>query len=830
MPGGGLGQVKQETVMRGRSGFFRLIISLALLAAILPSRSVSAQLRSNEWRAVELTNGMRFIGKLGSLKSMGATNVDVSPDTRDFGIILIADELREVFVSRFNIANDNSPFDRQEEKFEITQTVHKGDANSFPVGEILQIGPFDRWGRRAITSMTHIGPETTIQGITEVTPRYVKLEGVVNSGGAQAPWEMYIALSSIPPQTIVDVLHLQIKDPTNANERMRLVDFFAQAGKFNQAENELQGIRRDFPGLDAPLAKKSEVLRGQVVREMLGEVRLRANAGQPEIAGQMLIPLLSRTDLPSAVLVEISDARKMLGERTAEVERAKQILQDVAARTATDMKIEEETRTSLDSAVQEILSQLRQSGIDRLSTFLRLADDPDLEDIQKVALAVSGWFSGAGNAIENAGTVQSMVTARGLVIEYLQTDSATRRDEIIHELEMLEAGAVPFLDGIIKHILPPLAPDPATIPFDKPLEFPITVGNPERQAGYLVQLPPEYDPYRRYPCIVALGASSDSYTTPEAQIEWWCGQVHEQFGIRTGHASRNGYIVIAPRWTRPGQESYEYSAIEHAIVLKSVRDAMRRFSIDSDRVFLTGHFEGGTAAWDIGQAHPEHWAGVIPISARADKYLNHTIRNGKFYSSYYFVNGSRDFLSRDMNKNIWNNRIGSKDYQTVVVLFRGRGTEKFGDELTNIFQWMSVIRRRTDVQEFECDTLRTFDNYFWWVEFDLTSNEKMIPPEQDWAGSKPGRSSWTIEGKRNVEKNELRIRGSTGGSGAIVWLSPENADFSRDVTIAMQSKSVDLELKPSRRVILEDARLRSDRQHPRWAKAVFENNKWQLRE
>ncbi len=816
--------------MRGNSGMFRLVILTALGVAFFSSRPAFAQLRSNEWRAVELTNGMRFIGKLGSLKSMGATNENLSPDSRDFGIILIADELREIFVSRFNIANDNSPYDRQEEKFEINQTVHKGDANSFPVGEILQLGPFDRWGRRTITSMTATGPETTIQGITEVTPRYVKLEGVVNAGGAQAPWEMYIALNSIRLQTIVDVLHLQIRDPGNADERLRLVDFFAQAGKFNQAENELQGIRRDFPGLDVPLAKKSEVLRGQVVREMLGEVSLRANAGQPEIAGQLLVPLLSRTDLPSAVLVEISDAKKMLDERQAEVERAKTLLQNVAAKTAADPDIEAETKTSLNQAVEEIVSELRQSGIDRLATFVRLADDPDLKDIQKIALAVSGWLAGAGNAIENAGTVQSMVSARSLVTEYLQTDSASRRDEIIHELEKLEAGEVSILDGIIKHILPPLAPDPATITFDKPMEFPITVGKPEREAGYFIQLPPEYDPYRRYPCIVTLGASSDDYTTPVAQIEWWCGKPHEQFGIRSGHASRNGYIVIAPKWTRPGQEAYEYSEIEHAIVLKSLRDAMRRFSIDSDRVFLTGHFEGGTAAWDIGQAHPEHWAGVIPISARADKYLNHTIRNGKFYSSYYFVNGSRDFLSRDMNKNIWNNRIGSKDYQTVVVLYRGRGTEKFGDELSNIFQWMSVIRRGTDVQEFECDTLRTFDNYFWWVEFDLTTNEKMIPPEQDWASSKPGRSSWTIEGKRNVEKNELRIRGSTGGSSAIVWLSPENADFSRDVTIAMQTKSVDLELKPSRRVILEDARLRSDRQHPRWARAVFENNKWQLQE
>ena len=48
-----------------------------------------------------------------------------------------------------------------------------------------------------------------------------------------------------------------------------------------------------------------------------------------------------------------------------------------------------------------------------------------------------------------------------------------------------------------------------------------------------------------------------------------------------------------------------------------LRDAMRRFSIDSDRVFLSGHSIGGDAAWDIGLAHPDLWAGVIPIVVRS---------------------------------------------------------------------------------------------------------------------------------------------------------------------------------------------------------------------
>ena len=46
--------------------------------------------------------------------------------------------------------------------------------------------------------------------------------------------------------------------------------------------------------------------------------------------------------------------------------------------------------------------------------------------------------------------------------------------------------------------------------------------------------------------------------------------------------------------------------------VESIRDARKRFRIDSDRVFLAGHGEGGNAAFDIGMSRPDLFAGVIP--------------------------------------------------------------------------------------------------------------------------------------------------------------------------------------------------------------------------
>ena len=89
-------------------------------------------------------------------------------------------------------------------------------------------------------------------------------------------------------------------------------------------------------------------------------------------------------------------------------------------------------------------------------------------------------------------------------------------------------------------------------------------------SGYFLQLPPEYDPYRTYPCIVALNSEGSS---EESELSWWVGDYNETYQRTMGEASRHGYVVIAPRWRRPDQLEYEFTENEHARVLACLRDA-----------------------------------------------------------------------------------------------------------------------------------------------------------------------------------------------------------------------------------------------------------------
>ena len=234
-----------------------------------------------------------------------------------------------------------------------------------------------------------------------------------------------------------------------------------------------------------------------------------------------------------------------------------------------------------------------------------------------------------------------------MVQKYLTEPKKIKRDRQLQSI-LSEAAAKPeVLAALAAHMTPPY-PLPESIDENLPgyskLEIGVLPGQPD--ATYYVQLPPEYNPQRRYPMIVSLhGIGHD----PDDADRVVGGRTSANGPPgRQGQAGRYGYIVIAPAWTVEHQKEYEYSAREHAVVLGCVRDACRRFAVDTDRVFLSGHMEGGDAAWDIGVSHPDLWAGVIPISAEARKtciFYTENARHVPFYVVLGELDGGR--IARD---------------------------------------------------------------------------------------------------------------------------------------------------------------------------------------
>ena len=92
---------------------------------------------------------------------------------------MVHDELRRVFVPKYFRARvlDEAPENVIRIKLDW-QIVSRASTTIGSVGPSLGITPFDEFGRRIYRMQTKTGPLAVVQGITELTPHYVKVESL----------------------------------------------------------------------------------------------------------------------------------------------------------------------------------------------------------------------------------------------------------------------------------------------------------------------------------------------------------------------------------------------------------------------------------------------------------------------------------------------------------------------------------------------------------------------------------------------------------------------------------------------------------------------------
>jgi len=746
---------------------------------------------------VELSDGRVLEGRFAKLPGVA---IDPLADGGSGGggepILMCDDELTRTMVAKRRVVKvEEAALDHGMERVTIPQRVPENGRRVAGVGGILETTPFDAFGRRILSLATAGGRVDVVQGITEITPRWTRVEGLQTEKPLLL--DMRLATSSIPPDVLARVIAQHI-DRTNPDERLRVVRLLLQGDRYEDAKRELDEVLADFPDL-TDLAKERRTIGQLAASRVLDEIQMRGRAGQDRLALSLLdgFPV---EDAGGEMLEAVREARDRYRDRR---ELATQLVSRLRERVAT--LAEGDARNSAAAAIDEVQAGLSFSSLERLATFERVGTDEAVPADRAVAMAISGWLQGAAAATDNLKLALSARRARDLLRDYLRADDQPTRDAVFARLQDEEAGDPATLAALAAHMRPPIDPPPPLSPGLHELSVPGLDG--EESVRCLVQLPPEYDPLRRYPTVVSLHSA---WSTPLNQIEWWAGMPAADGG-RLGQATRHGTIIVAPAWAAPHQSAYESSPREHAAVLRGLREAMRRFSIDSDRVFLSGHSLGGDAAWDIGLAHPDLWAGLMLIGPTAGRYVTHYWPNARTLP-VVVVGGELDRGLVQRNATDLD-RYFSKGFDTTYVEYRGRGREHFSDEILRLFDWMGRKQRDFFPKEIEAVSMRPWDRFFWWVEMEGAPPRTVVLPEQ-WppaAGVRP----FQIEARVGAT-NTLSVR--CGADRVKVWLAPELLDFTRPATVSLDGQRL---LKgrvvPDARVMLEDLRLRGDRQHPFWA-------------
>lgn len=743
---------------------------------------------------VRLKNGTILEGTVASLKGLNTESIRQFQGPTDiYPMYLIEDGVVRYIVPRAQVAEIvREAVVSRYQTFTLEQKRQSRGGAISRLGRVDVRTIFDEYGRRTVSLAVPGEQINVIQGIVKLTPKTVSVSALNYN------WDHGLRTTSIDAP-IIDAILRKITDPAEPADRLAIATFHLQSGRYLEAERELDSIRKEFP----QMAERAEELRVRLrelwAQKLLAELADRRAAGQHGLAYQAArsFPVEKMSASVVRQVEEIINsyhqaadrggkAALLLGELQAQLDDPELVARVAPLRTT-------------------VRNQLGHESLGRLEPFLRLADDPELAPREKLALAYSGWILGAPHAVTDLDLTLRLWDARFLVLEYLRSDDPARRRELLRQINDLDGADVNRIAQMVP-LLPPWIETPG-LRAGVPQQATAAGDGPLPAVQYTVILPQEYDPQHAYPLIVAL--RPQEYSTQTA-AEWWgLHRKHADDPGIPGQSQRRGYIVIAPEWTEPTAAEHDYGAQSHYNVLHALRDACKRFHVDSDRVFLSGHGIGGDAAFDIGMSHPDVFAGVIPIVGVCRGYCTWYWQNAKDVA-WYVVGGQldRDTVAkngRDLD------RMLRHGVDLIYAEYEGRGYESYYEEIHLLFDWMGRHRRNQVVREIDVYAMRPFDNRFHWFRSEGFPQALMQANAQVVAGTKGVTPKPLKLSARITPGNSIIIQ--SAGQRHTVWLNPKLIDFDQRVQVRVRDRQVFNDfLRPDLETLLEDLRLRGDRQ------------------
>ncbi len=670
--------------------------------------------------------------------------------------------------------------------------------------------PFDEFGRRTVTLIRSGKPLPIQQEINRVRPDFVEVNGVSHE------WSTGLDTHLVPAEVLRSLLTRGSRpagNPGYLDDRKAIIRLYLDARRYDDARRELEALLQSHPELKEWGEPQIPLITEQKYRAAINEVVRRRRAGQHQLAYVIATKALDE-DVPADSLLQ---CQEILTEYDTARENAGQIQLLLEQYEA---ELPESEAIPLRSLRPQLLAELHVESLPRLEPFLRAKLDKGLTPAQKLALAYSGWVAGPSFADLDLNVARNLWQARFLVLEYIRTDdNPLRRDEYVQELRSLEGVTMERLAAMIP--LLPYVLTPANAFSGAPLQERITLPD-GLGVEYAVALPAEYSPAHRYPAIVALRRSGMSL---EETLRWWAGSPEAP-----GTAMNRGYIVIAPEFADARSDEYDYDIAAHRRVMAALTDARKKFAIDSDRVFIAGHQLGGDAAFDIALSHPDVFAGAAPFVAQMDRYARFLSGNGAHFP-WYIVTGERHMPGGTGNVDIRARSLGSinkmaiRDRADVTYIeYVGRGFESYHEELPRLFDWMDTHRRKSlrEIRDgWTVDILRPTDTrFFWAVAKELPA--KLSQPIA-WGGTRPPLvqpMSFSAKiGSENIM--HMTVPSSRPNAGAEVWLSPTFFDFEKRLKVHLNRQAtaaINALVQPDPAAMLEDFRVRGDRQQLFWAK------------
>jgi pimeloyl-ACP methyl ester carboxylesterase len=729
-----------------------------------------------------------------------------TPD-KDNSLVYIWDGLKRIVVRDTKvekIAPDNSY--RTGERFQLDQpmVVHGG---SMPKEVIsVQAGPWNELGRRTFRYLgsKSARPESMEQAIVEIGPHIIRYRGI------DGFWLGLLDTNQVSHATVLSLLGRV--ERKNASERERVVRFLMDVGWYPEVKRELDRLIQDFPKSD--LSERAAGARIHIVNaeatQRRSEIELRRKAQQFQAVSRLL-KTFDEKGINTPLQLEVREiARRDAHERASDKALGVELRKMAAGLSSAARGFWRKPMAEVLKALDEAPDAVRT----RFSALEKARSEPATTNEARFALAMSGYVVGQDAAVSDLEGAAALWEARDAAQDYLTGTDVSARSSFAAKLESIawpSAAETPdpihrleLLTRIVQLMPPPRHEgnvEPEKVAMRRVLE-----DENATPTEYAVRLPPEYHPLRSYPAVVVLHSGGG----PRAALDEWAAE-----------ASRHGYILVAPEYNVPDQPpDYRYTTSEHAAVELALRDARKRFAIDSDRVFVAGQLIGGNMAWDYGLAHPDLFAGAVVFSGFPAKYVPKYLPHHERLPLFYVIGD----LAPAANEVIFNNYMKpmiQKTWDITYVEYYRRGLEVFPEEVPRAFDWMDRHHRDPNPRAYKAVSARTSDDRFYGVVIrEFSPGYTTAPEAADVFGQNlnPAEIKLTSSSQSNLIRLDVK-----GVRRLDVWLSPKLIDFKRKPEIRIRTKTYYKSLpKLDLESMLDDLRLRGDRQQLYWFRVPVE--------
>lgn len=166
----------------------------------------------------------------------------------------------------------------------------------------------------------------------------------------------------------------------------------------------------------------------------------------------------------------------------------------------------------------------------------------------------------------------------------------------------------------------PVTPNPADL-----YEARTFTGSDSATLGYRLLAPKNYDPKQKYPLVLVLHGAGERGSDNAVQLKYGA-----PLFIKDEVREKYPCFVVAPQcpaeqkwsevdWTSTAPLTQtEKPTAPMALVLGALEALQKEFSIDPDRLYVTGLSMGGYGTWDLITRFPEKWAAAAPICGGGD--------------------------------------------------------------------------------------------------------------------------------------------------------------------------------------------------------------------